>query len=93
MNDVKSIRITGTGDTTLNRARVVGIHVFHDGVGAARLTLRETGASGTVLLDLDFEAVADTTQISIPQSGILFQDLVWASAFTNITAATIFYVG
>ena len=93
MNDIQSVRVTATGDTTINRGRIVGLNVLTDGVGVARLTFRNTSVSGTIKLDLDFEMAADSNQIQVPQSGILFSDLVWISAMTNITAVTIFYVG
>jgi hypothetical protein len=92
-SDIKSIRVSATGDTTLGRARIVALSVLHTAAGAGRLTLRNTSATGSILIDLDFDAAADTNYMELPHGGVLFTDLVWVSAATNVTAVTLFYIG
>jgi len=92
VNDIQAIRSTGVGAVTTARTRITGLSVLHNASGAGRLTFTD-GNGGPVRLDLDFEATADSAQINFCENGILFTSGVYLSTATNITAATIFYVG
>jgi hypothetical protein len=56
--------------------------------GTPRLTITD-GSGGSTVLDLDFNA-STTHSVNIPAEGIRVSD-VFVSAFTNVTAATIFF--
>ena len=47
------------------------------------------GNGGSTVLDLDFIA-SDSHSVNIPSDGIRVSD-IYVSAFTNITAMTVFY--
>jgi hypothetical protein len=87
-SDIKANRVTSTGSAFAGPARIRGIHVLTDGVGAGRLTITD-GSGGTTILDVDFEPASDDSFVNIPGSGIRCQASIFVSALTNITAATI----
>ena len=86
-SDVKTKRLTGTGAASVGRARLRQIQVL-TGAGAGRLTLTD-GNGGSTVLDIDFLA-SDSHSVNIPSDGIRVSD-IYVSAFTNITAMTVFY--
>ncbi len=86
-SDVKSKRITATGSLAVGPARIRQIQL-KTATGTPRLTITD-GNGGSTVLDLDFNA-SDTHSVNIPSNGIRVDD-IYVSAFTNITAATVFY--
>ena len=86
-SDVKSKRITATGSLAVGPARIRQIQLKTT-TGTPRLTVTD-GNGGSTVLDLDFNA-SDTHSVNIPSNGIRVDD-IYVSAFTNITAATVFY--
>lgn len=86
-SDVKSKRVTGTGSLAIGPARIRQIQVLTT-TGAPRLTIKD-GNGGDTILDLDFIA-SDSHSVNIPSDGIRVSD-IYVSAFTNITAMTVFY--
>jgi hypothetical protein len=86
-SDVKSKRITATGSLAVGPARIRQIQLKTT-TGTPRLTVTD-GNGGSTVLDLDFNA-SDTHSVNIPSNGIRVSD-IYVSAFTNITAATVFY--
>jgi hypothetical protein len=86
-SDVRSKRITATGSLAVGPARIRQIQLKTT-TGTPRLTITD-GNGGTTVLDLDFNA-SDTHSVNIPSNGIRVDD-IYVSAFTNITAATVFY--
>jgi len=86
-SDVKSKRITATGSLGVGPARLRQIQLKTT-TGTPRLTVTD-GNGGSTVLDLDFNA-SDTHSVNIPSNGIRVSD-IYVSAFTNITAATVFY--
>jgi len=86
-SDVKSKRITATGSLGIGPARIRQIQL-KTSTGTPRLTVTD-GNGGATVLDLDFNA-SDTHSVNIPSNGIRVSD-IYVSAFTNITAATVFY--
>ena len=86
-SDVKSKRITATGSLAVGPARIRQIQLKTT-TGTPRLTITD-GNGGSTVLDLDFNA-SDTHSVNIPSNGLRVSD-IYVSAFTNITAATVFY--
>ena len=86
-SEVKSKRITATGSLAVGPARIRQIQL-KTASGTPRLTITD-GSGGSTVLDLDFNA-STTHSVNIPAEGIRVSD-VFVSAFTNVTAATIFF--
>ena len=86
-SDVQAIRITGTGSVGVGPARIRQIQVLTT-TGSPRLTIQD-GNGGQTVLDLDLIA-SDVHSVNIPSDGIRVSD-IYVSAFTNITAMTVFY--
>ena len=86
-SDVKSKRITATGSLGVGPARIRQIQL-KTASGTPRLTVTD-GNGGSTVLDLDFNA-SDTHSVNIPSNGLRVGD-IYVSAFTNITAATVFF--
>lgn len=86
-SDVKAKRLTATGSAGVGPARIRQIQL-KTASGTPRLTITD-GNGGATVLDLDFNG-SDTHSVNIPADGIRVED-IYISAFTNITAATVFY--
>ena len=86
-SDVRAKRLTATGSAGVGPARIRQIQL-KTATGTPRLTITD-GNGGSTVLDLDFNA-SDTHSVNIPSNGIRVDD-IYVSAFTNITAATVFY--
>ena len=87
-SDVKAKRLTATGAASVGRARLRQIQVLSGGA-QGRLILKD-GATGAILLDIDFLAT-NSHSVNIPDEGILFTNDIYFSTKNNITAMTIFY--
>ena len=88
-SDVSAKRIAGVGSVGVGPARVRQLQVLTNNSGAGRLTITD-GSGGATLLDIDFEA-NDSHSVNIPDYGVRFQDDVFITVLTNITAMTVFY--
>ena len=86
-SDVQSKRLTATGSAGVGPARIRQIQVL-TASGTPRLTITD-GNGGSTVLDLDFIA-SDSHSVNIPSDGLRVSD-IYVSAFTNITAMTVFY--
>jgi hypothetical protein len=86
-SDVRSKRLTATGSASVGPARIRQIQVLTT-TGSPRLTITD-GNGGATVLDLDFLA-SDSHSVNIPAEGIRVED-IYVSAFTNITAMTVFF--
>jgi hypothetical protein len=86
-SDVRTKRVTATGSLSVGPARIRQIQLKTTS-GTPRLTITD-GNGGSTVLDLDFNA-SDTHSVNIPAEGIRVSD-IYVSAFTNVTAATIFF--
>lgn len=90
MGDLSSTRITGTGTVAGGRRRLLAISAV-GAAGAGRLTLKDGGASGTTLVDVDIPTgVTSTLNFYIGGDGVLFRTDIYASALTA-TGVTLFY--
>lgn len=87
-SDVNSSYVTATGTVKSGRRRLAGVH-YHSAGSTGKIVLRDGGASGTILLTLDFHANS-TGDLIIPDEGILFETDIHAT-YTNITSATFFF--
>lgn len=87
-SDVKVSYVTATGTVASGRTRLCGIH-YHSAGSTGKIVLRDGGASGTVVMTLDFHATS-TGDLSIPDEGVLFETDIHAT-YTSITSATFFY--
>ena len=86
-SDVQAKRVTATGSVGVGPARIRQIQVLTT-TGSPRLTITD-GNGGSTVLDLDLIA-SDVHSVNIPSDGIRVSD-IYVSAFTNITAMTVFY--
>lgn len=89
MSDVIAKRVTATGSAYGGRTRLKGLTALNGSGGAGRLTLTN-GNGGATLFDYDM-ATSAYDSIFLPSDGILFENGIHVSAFTNLTAVTLIY--
>ena len=84
MSDVKAKRITATGALGVGPARIKKLSLLP--IAAGRIVIRDGGASGEVVLDVDIAADSDS-QLDIPDCGIrcTADPHVTLTAVTNVT--------
>lgn len=87
-SDIKASYVTATGTVASGRRRLCAIH-YHSAGSTGKIVLRDGGASGTVVMTLDFHSTS-TGDLSIPEEGVLFETDIHAT-YTNITSATFFH--
>jgi hypothetical protein len=87
-SDIQTKRVTGTGSLAVGPARIRQIQVLTT-TGTPRLTITD-GNGGSTVLDLDF-AASDSHSVNIPDDGVRCVSDVYISAFTAVTAMTVFY--
>ena len=90
--DVSSTHRNSTGTVYAARTRVKGFSICATASSAGTLLLRDGGASGTVLIEIDIPSNSNPNSfyVAIPQEGVLFETSVYAT-LTNIASATFFY--
>jgi len=90
--DVSSTHRNSTGVVYASRTRVKGFSVCATASTAGTLLLRDGGASGTVLIEIDIPSNSNPNSfyVAVPQQGVLFQTNVYAT-ITNIASVTVFY--
>jgi hypothetical protein len=90
--DVSSTHRNSTGTVYAARTRVKGFSICATASTAGTLLLRDGGASGTVLIEIDIPSNSNPNSfyVAIPQEGVLFETNVYAT-LTNIASATFFY--
>lgn len=89
--DIKSQHLNASGNVNgLNRNRLRSISYRGDGTDGY-VRLRNGGASGTILCELDV-GTSDTFTIYVflPGEGILFPDGIYAD-LSHVAATTVFY--
>lgn len=89
--DIRAQHLTASGNVNgLNRNRLRSISYRGDGTDGY-VRLRNGGASGTVLCELDV-GTSDTFTIYVllPGEGILFPDGIYAD-LSHVAATTVFY--
>ena len=90
--DVSSTHRNSTGTVYAARTRVKGFSICATASTAGTLLLRDGGASGAVLIEIDIPSNSNPNSfyVAIPQEGVLFETNVYAT-LTNIASATFFY--
>jgi hypothetical protein len=91
-SDVKSTHRNSTGSVYAGRTRIKGFSICGTASTAGTLLLRNGGASGTVLIEIDIPSNSNPNSfyVAIPQEGVLFTTDVYAT-LTNIASVTVFY--
>ena len=87
-SDVNVSYVTATGTVASGRRRLCGLH-YHSAGSTGKIVLRDGGASGAVIMTLDFHSTS-TGDLMIPDEGVLFETDIHAT-YTNMTSATFFY--
>jgi hypothetical protein len=89
--DVKSQHLTASGDVNgLNRNRLKSISYRGDGQDGY-VRLRDGGASGTILCELDVgTSDSFTIYVLLPGEGILFPNGIYVD-LSHVAATTVFY--
>ena len=90
--DVSSKHVNASGSIYAARTRVKGFSICATASVAGTLLLKDGGASGTTLIEIDIPANSNPNSfyVAIPQEGVLFETNVYAT-LTNIASVTIFY--
>jgi hypothetical protein len=90
--DVKSTHRNSSGTVFAQRTRVKGFSVCAVASQTGTLLLRDGGASGPVLIEIDIPSNSNPNSfyVAIPQQGVLFTTDVYAT-ITNIASVTVFY--
>lgn len=89
--DVSSVRLTASGTAVAYRTRVKGVYFTH-GASAGTVQLRDGGASGAILLELDYPST-NTSPIwmELPGEGILFETDVYVTFGATLAGVTVVY--
>lgn len=88
-SDIKSVTIVATGTAVNHRTRLRGIY-YHTGGGAGTLTFNDN--TNGQIVTWTFNANETGYQL-LPGRGLLFNNMVSCTAFTNMTSVTLFYEG
>ena len=90
-SDVKSVRRTTSGTARAVRSRVKGVYIVH-GASTGTVQLRDGGAGGTILCELDTPSTnTSPIWVEFPDNGILFETDIYVTLGTGVTAVTVFY--
>jgi len=84
-SDLQCKKLTASGTVFNGPGRVVSI-VYYTGL-AGSLQLRDGGASGTILVDIDFPA-STTNSFFLGGNGVRFSTNIYLTV-SNVTSATI----
>jgi hypothetical protein len=90
--DVKSKHTNATGSIYADRARVKGFSICASANLAGTLLLKDGGATGPTLLEVDIPANSNPNSFYtlIPGEGVLFSTNIYAT-LTGIASVTIYY--
>ena len=90
--DVKSTHLNASGSVFAGRARIKGFVMCATAGQAGTLLLRNGGASGTIVIEVDIPANSNPNSfyILVPGEGVLCSTDVYAS-ITNLASVTVFY--
>lgn len=83
------VRVTGTGAAITGGARLFGLH-YATTAATGRITLADSSATGTPLVDLDAAPAAGSEHVELGQ-GVVFAGGVTVTALTNVTAVSLVY--
>lgn len=90
--DVKAKHLNATGTVFAQAARVKGFSICGTASLAGTLLLKNGGASGTTLIEVDIPANSNPNSFYtlVPGEGVLFSTDVHAT-LTNIASVTVYY--
>jgi hypothetical protein len=89
--DVKSTRLTASGDVFIDRCRLKSMYLF-GGATAGTVQFKDGGASGTILCEVDVPAITvGPVYILVPNEGVLFRSSIYAAFTGGVAAVTAFY--
>ena len=90
--DVKSTHLNASGSVFAARARIKGFVMCATAGQVGTLLLRNGGASGTIVIEVDIPANSNPNSfyILVPGEGVLCSTNVYAS-ITNLASVTVFY--
>jgi hypothetical protein len=90
--DVKSTHLNASGSVFAGRTRIKGFVMCATASLAGTLLLRNGGASGTVVIEVDIPPNSNPNSfyILVPGEGVLCSTNVYAS-ITNLASVTVFY--
>lgn len=89
-SDVKTKRLTATGDASIGRARLRQVLVTTAGSGTPELKITDGSASGAVILHCDL-LTSEVDIISFPDEGVLVTDDIHIATKDDITSMVVFY--
>lgn len=89
-SDVKTKRLTATGDASIGRARLRQVLVTTAGSGTPELKITDGSASGAVILHCDL-LVSEVDIICFPDEGVLVTDDIHIATIDDITSMVVFY--
>jgi hypothetical protein len=90
--DVRAKHTNTSATIYADRTRVKGFSICATASAAGTLLLKDGGASGTTLIEIDIPSNSNPNSfyVAIPQEGVLFSTDVYAT-LTNIASVTVFY--
>lgn len=90
--DISSTHRNSSGTIYAGRMRVRGFSICATASQAGTLLLKDGGATGTTLIEIDIPANSNPNSfyVAIPMEGVLFKTDVYAT-LTNIASTTVFY--
>lgn len=92
-SNIQSVQKTATATAVNGRTRLFGLYFTNTGT-AATITLRDGGAAGTVRLTLATPAAAGSSDLIIPDNGILFESSIHATlSSADVTSITFLFAG
>ena len=90
--DVKSTHLNASGSVFTGRTRIKGFVMCATAGAVGTLLLRDGGAAGTVVIEVDVPANSNPNSfyMLVPGEGVLCRTNVYAS-ITNLASVTVFY--
>lgn len=90
--DVKAKHLNASGSVYAGRARIKGFSICGVASLAGTLLLRDGGASGTTMIEIDIPSNSNPNSfyVSVPGEGVLCATDIYATV-TNIASVTVFY--
>ena len=90
--DVKSTHLNASGSVFAQPARVKGFSICATASTAGTMVLKDGGASGTTLLEIDIPSNSNPNSfyVLVPGEGVKFSTNIYAT-LTGIASITVFY--
>ena len=90
--DVKAAHLNASGSVYPAPARVKGFSICATASAVGTLLLKNGGASGTTLIEIDIPSNSNPNSfyVLVPGEGVRFTTNIYAS-LTNIASVTVFY--